>query len=705
MVMKGRKGYLYTIAIILLIAPLVLLAIFYTSSTRTTIEDTAARIRCDELYYFVQDVSNDIDRALVIFGRRAAIYAIDDVVSNNRTLWNYTYQNCSDFIFENNAAEAAIAELILCGTLYAENVTYMVNHTLPVWMSRIGANAEEMHYDMNFSLIGFKVVPYDAWSFAQIASFSLDVADQSGLCYYSNPNITITTFSDIIGLEDPLYPIHTSNRVSKPILNCTPSIALGGLAGCSTENRGDGIGSGNIVFVSNIGVNNTGAFCQNPSAYGYDSKPGDIILVYDDDVAFGNCHHECFDIESPYRLAGVIGYAKNNPQSCNITIPWIWATGKIDDETQQGQGHKRDPDCLDGDISTGICAVIRNIPDCEVYEVRIGYSSEEVNTTCYWISDISGYGGSCEPLPDGPSFFDRLDGRLNLSSFYANQSLRYFGNAKIGIETFVNPYDLAAKGVAPKADMTWIDYLYWASEEGSQVQGVCSSGEYDFMLDCPHAYLFGVDTDVANGSGMAPVSVLFEPANDTVFEGCPSVMLTGGADDCDGEVVSVSVSINGFWFAANLSSDGRLWSRILSTSESGKYLIKSRAVDNEGMVEGPKEAATIFITGCPGGDNTPPGAPTLYSPNTTDTPPIGRTPSFYWSSVPDASGIHKYHIQAKEGNPPANWNSPQIDAYAWSEEYHQLTNLKNNQEHSWRVRAQDGSGNWGDWSAVWLFKT
>ena len=46
-VIGSRKGIFFTLAIVLLIIPLILLSSFYINSSQTKIEDTTSQIRCD----------------------------------------------------------------------------------------------------------------------------------------------------------------------------------------------------------------------------------------------------------------------------------------------------------------------------------------------------------------------------------------------------------------------------------------------------------------------------------------------------------------------------------------------------------------------------------------------------------------------------------------------------------------------------------
>jgi hypothetical protein len=205
---------------------------------------------------------------------------------------------------------------------------------------------------------------------------------------------------------------------------------------------------------------------------------------------------------------------------------------------------------------------------------------------------------------------------------------------------------------------------------------------------------------------VAPESRITSPGNDTLFTGCPDVEINGTTDDCDNEVASVDVGINGFWYAA-CSADCSTWSYTFDPSDTDIYQITSRATDETGVMEEPGTGITVQIVNCnrSGGDDNPPPAPTLYAPG-NGWQNVSRTPTLYWSKVSDASGVYRYQIQID--NDPADWADVITDAYSrnlQSPQYYQSSQLQNNHWFGWRVRAQDGAGNWGSWSAVWRFKT
>lgn len=510
---ENKKGFFFTIGIILLILPLIFLVSYYLTTSSTKTEDVISKIRCDELHYLTNDVREDMRRAIVIFGRRAAIYSIDSIVTSGVPLVNYSFNctsmcnvDCNQFTFDMNGSEAAIAEVTLCGTIYGENVTYMLNHTLSEWITRVNSAGDAMNFDINISIVNITVVQNDAWDFAIIVDMLLDVSDDSGICYYTGDIMSIEAITSILGLEDVLYPLNTGGRMIKFITNCTTDINLESIAGCSLTYGGQGLASGRPIFWSNL-KSSTSAAERSTYCSTFEEYVNDKLLVMD--TAFGNCNSFeqcCFNESCPYHFSGVINYGATNPVSwdkCEITIPWITHTCKLDNVTGFGPGGgcERPDGCNESILQNDSCVMIKNRDECDEHNVLMGFSTENITTYCYSESNISSFGASCsETFANGPSFFDRLDGNYNLSEKYANQSRDYYNTTNIGLETLVNPYLLDDFGIEIKDNKTWVDYLYWQNIGGCEAIGSCAEGAYALQLDCQHAYKYSIDTKCVNAS-------------------------------------------------------------------------------------------------------------------------------------------------------------------------------------------------------------
>lgn len=105
--------------------------------------------------------------------------------------------------------------------------------------------------------------------------------------------------------------------------------------------------------------------------------------------------------------------------------------------------------------------------------------NEWVNSKCYHESN-STY--------KGPSFFDRLDGNLNLT----------VGDE--GLESFVNVYDLFLHNVSVNLDenYTWVDYLFWQNVKGdctvnhTDTYWINSTKNITFWIDLAHKEKYNI---------------------------------------------------------------------------------------------------------------------------------------------------------------------------------------------------------------------
>lgn len=459
---RRRKGIFFTLAVAFLVIPLLLLLSFYINQSRSEITDESEKMRCEELHYWIEDVKRDLQRAVVIFGRRAAIYAIGQVVEKGDGFENYKFHcnkmcgvDCENFRYAENGSEAAISELVLCGTLYAQNVTYMVNHTLREWIERILQHGQRMHFMTNMTLKEIKVIPKDAWNFAIIIENEISSKDEREMCFYRETPASVISITSIIGLEDPLYPLNTNAQIIKYLHNCSITINLSRVIGNGTS--GNGTGTGIVVLYSNLGGGSLyDKVCGVPNKE-------DKIIVFDQGYGLINnpTIKDCLN-----EFAGVVDYQDVGGDP-NITSAYVYGTRNLN-------------------LTEGICIWIEN--SYAKHNVLRGISLEEMNiSSCYEISNIEIYGLNCsQRYSSGGSFFDRLDGNYFLSEKYYTQSKEYFNETDIGIESIVDIYELIYHGISINENATWIDYLYWQNIYGEEIPGICNPYGYKLRLDCQH---------------------------------------------------------------------------------------------------------------------------------------------------------------------------------------------------------------------------
>jgi len=369
-----RKGYLYSIITVMFLSLLFFLIVFYSSETGVGLGSTINKITTDELHYFIAGVKNDLHRAAHITGKRAIQYSVAHILSSGENFSNYGMYNCTPFKYPLNGTQAAISEMMLCGTLDGVELSFMENNTLLDWVDRI--NNTGRRADIVFDRLAvsdMEIAMYDAFYVGVILYLDLELRDEKNTSFYRGYHIpTNTAVININDTEDPLYYIYAKRDLSNPS-------DVGGAA---------------------------------------------ALMRY-----FHKCDVERFN-------------------------------GTAIDE-------------------------LLNI-------------SVDENYRCYFESNVSLYGSTTDYL-SGPSFFDRFEARLNLSSAYSEQSKRLFDADFIGLEGFVNLRDLWDHGVTVQYtnNYSWVDYVYWRGEVNSGgccVNNTCmDSQNWTFRIDEPHVKSYGIE--------------------------------------------------------------------------------------------------------------------------------------------------------------------------------------------------------------------
>lgn len=147
---------------------------------------------------------------------------------------------------------------------------------------------------------------------------------------------------------------------------------------------------------------------------------------------------------------------------------------------------------------------------------------------------------------NAPSFFDRLDGKMNKSEKYVKQSekVKELGLAQqaIGLESFVDLDKFTSYNVSVGYNLSWVDYYYW-----NNIPAYCSVINLDhhenFKIDFDHAVAYsirGLNCSILAGDSFMPPALMF-PVNTTV-----TWINTNPADSCN-----LAVNANG-WHAKEL---------------------------------------------------------------------------------------------------------------------------------------------------------
>jgi hypothetical protein len=232
----GSRGYIFTLIVSLLVLITLSLILFYTEISAPSFEDRTKRMGINELHYFVESLKKDAGRASAISAERAAAYATNHVINTNETMRNYFMVNCTALWYSSRGADAAIAELMICGTL--ENASkpssdadrYMEDNTILSWIDRV--NSEQyggIQYNNSVKLRNLTIVAYDSFSYAVIGEYDFVVEDRVSGNRFAQYGTPVVSLVDVTAIEDPMMSIHYNIPAAiKPFRRCGPAYPVNG---------------------------------------------------------------------------------------------------------------------------------------------------------------------------------------------------------------------------------------------------------------------------------------------------------------------------------------------------------------------------------------------------------------------------------------------------------------------------------------------
>jgi len=208
------KGYVYTLIILMFVIILLSLLSYYFVLSQPLISETLAKMRTDEVYYFVEAVKMDYDRSVSISCQRSLVYIIDNSIKTREVYDNYEMRNCTGFRYPTNGSQAATAELMLCGTLHANPLQppdFMENHTLLKWGERMASEGSKLNLIVDTDVRSIEIIPYDPWTVYVVSKLDLWVYDTSNTTFYRGYDIPVVSRISLETMEDPLYATKTGN--------------------------------------------------------------------------------------------------------------------------------------------------------------------------------------------------------------------------------------------------------------------------------------------------------------------------------------------------------------------------------------------------------------------------------------------------------------------------------------------------------------
>jgi hypothetical protein len=203
-----KKAVFFTFAAIFLI--IVILSIvtvrdkyFYREKSTTV----SSRIKT--MNNFITDFEKDIDRELYIGGYRALI----SVNAYLRQIQGYV-PNLDDVFFE----------IIVNGTANGTQMDIMRQEgqgaDIKSWLERINEESSKMNINVALEIKDVEIIQTSPWNVSIYFNTTVNISDAKSLASWTFNKEYITEFP-ILGFEDPLYVVATSDRITNTI-NITP---------------------------------------------------------------------------------------------------------------------------------------------------------------------------------------------------------------------------------------------------------------------------------------------------------------------------------------------------------------------------------------------------------------------------------------------------------------------------------------------------
>ncbi|MEM0475446.1 MAG: hypothetical protein QW343_01500 [Candidatus Norongarragalinales archaeon] len=199
--MRAKRGVFYSLMTLLLLAPIVLLAFYYSQAWPQSTQRIVSRSVGFSAQNFAESIAADFPRAIEISGRSAAAAAVNHVVSSGSPV---------------DDARLRVIELGRNGTFYGSPSFLMMNNSLESWVSRLALKGAAFGFNASVSILYYSAAAFDSFHLFFNASILVNASNTDyeitfSRIYYASKIISIE------GLEDPLYALNTRGLAHRSI--------------------------------------------------------------------------------------------------------------------------------------------------------------------------------------------------------------------------------------------------------------------------------------------------------------------------------------------------------------------------------------------------------------------------------------------------------------------------------------------------------
>ncbi len=213
------KGIFYSMAAVLFIIPLVMLAVANLSYIQTESSRATSKIIGDKLASYCKSIDNDLPRAIEIMEARSVANAVIYMENNGTPL---------------TSSQQVLSELMQNGTIYGSGSPS--NFTLSSWTFDLQSKGMMYGFNTQIKVLNITFQSQDSYFVAASVQISLNATyPQENMGIYRVYNTTVAV--SIEGYDDPLYTLGTNGVLKREIRR--PQIAVNG-----SENFDSAVASG-----------------------------------------------------------------------------------------------------------------------------------------------------------------------------------------------------------------------------------------------------------------------------------------------------------------------------------------------------------------------------------------------------------------------------------------------------------------------------
>ncbi len=308
---RNRKGIFFTLIAVSLLG-IILFSYSVTYSYSLQEKSTVIEARVDTMNRFLQEVDTDMENAIYIAGFRALIGMEDEVI------------NTGTFVTNTNTA---FTELFLNGTINGQNSSVMQNNTFPYWLLMINAQANSVGINISLEVNNVSIHHQDPWTIRVEVKSNLTLSDTKSTASWNQIKYLYSDIS-IIGFEDPMYAVYTSNNVLKRI---NQTIYGGNFTGASinTTNIRDHVA--NTLYANFTGAPSFLMRFENnfnKSIYGIESfvDKSEVSPYHScptETSAIDSIYWQCDNLITVWQVANWSGFRLDNETDINLTLTRI----------------------------------------------------------------------------------------------------------------------------------------------------------------------------------------------------------------------------------------------------------------------------------------------------------------------------------------------------------------------------------------------